>query len=391
MDKITTTQKLILAYAVNIYGKSSDIHIKNYIFSKADFNVNLYYKWREIYIKLENESKENGYASVVEYCEDIRYKKMVEMYEENYRERIKLLEKKKFVFENEEKKNESKMFKRNVVSGILIENKSFNRECHLIDRNTIIVGGSIVAKEEGKNIEKDEKYCEGISEATVYENRVSNGGKEILGENEVRSKVDLSENSGKIKLSNRYYWKMNDSERDFDDYLDKVAEKYENMNYSLHDVVPNVFRVEYPTTFAKDTKDVLDVLSKKAKSMEYQNKRNKVGIYIDDPALEELIRKVSGTKTISKDRTLWVGEFKLLLKSLEQNIKHDSLEKTKILKNGVISISSEVKLESGLTNSLFKVMMLLQNLIFDTKNNEIIKVCAEYKNYFYSFFDFYRK
>ncbi|EJW03722.1 hypothetical protein EDEG_00162 [Edhazardia aedis USNM 41457] len=85
------TERLLLAWAVKIYGSSNNEKIQHFLQTRTSANIKI---WKKEYSKIVKESRKNGYDDVVKYCEDIRIRQLIELYKMYARMRDDLLDSK---------------------------------------------------------------------------------------------------------------------------------------------------------------------------------------------------------------------------------------------------------------------------------------------------------
>lgn len=336
---ITITEKLILANAVKIFG--SDAHkIRLYIVSRSPgFNIE---KWEDIYKDILAEAEKFGYSNPIEYCEDIRYLKMLEIYES-----------KKVILSGlkpeaiEEFKDHVSMKEINLDNSTKKNIKSF-----YLYENTIPY--VYIKKNDQEELELDSKKSSNLKDAT-------NDGDSCF------------KNTGNI--SRRLLYRLSDKEKAFENCFSAVETKSYFGDISCN-IPKNYLASRFPRTSKKKNE---------ASESETPTKRPKK---LEDH-YNSVIKKLLHNKKSSKDKIAWPGEYKIMVKYLLKIVRENSDIHTDLIEE-LQKILAE-KQETYIQNAVVKVMVILQKMIFEIDDPDWIKDLNSIKFKFSLLCDFYKR
>lgn len=335
---ITTTEKLLLATAVKLFG-NNNTKIRLYMVSRSpSFAVK---EWENIYKGMVDEAKKHGYSDVSDYCEDIRYAKMLEV----YREKINTL---------------------NTLDPVSMEEY---REEKVV-----------------KEVSTDSKWelvrsfytCENkvpylcIRKGSSRESMVSLPGDAFRSSvhNARSGDYDLLRDQ---KTSKRLWTRMSDQERTFEDHFTKIESQLYFGGTTKAKLSMNPLRFYFPNY--TDTEEMyLEKAAKKPATREEQ--------YI------RVVNKLLYNKKTTKDRSMWPGEYKTMAKYLIEVVKEKDLNSPAIpLLQKTIS---EIK-DLSLQHAVIKAMEITQRCIFESKDAVFEKKVNTFKHRFSLLYDFYKR
>lgn len=386
----STTEKLILAYAVDICGINEESKIKLFVKSRS-FHTDLT-NWKVVYNQIVNDAKTNGYSNIIEYCEDIRYLKLIETLKEKIKIRNLLIE----------GKMDPKEYLKTLESKIttVLEDQEITedgiKELHdkYVKPKIKTQYENIIKK--GEYIEKQLEIKEVIKSTQPL--IIPPSSKEKLKDVEnavVKDEID-------IKSNKRYYLKMNEQEREFDDYLDKVEDFYYYNDEYISNESANDLMELFPVFGKIKNKEERRELMKKEIIRERKNIIEKLIIQETQikkpkkaPANEiqynKIVERVSGKKTGEKEKTAWIGELKFILKYLCSRINVKKNIDCQSAHSSLQIIISELSKDSNLNNIMLKTLMILQDLFFKLESEPLLLIVGDFKRNLCSFFDYYRK
>lgn len=277
LSDYTTTELLLIAYKVkkNIYNK-------------------------QIYKKLCEEADKNNYDNCISYAEDLRFKKMIQIYKNKIKLRNQLLENKYQSYRKSKMKGSDKLIQTELFSFIKQSNMSPSNKPLGLTNNS--------------------------SKSFFLHIKPTN-----------QASIPQMIPHNQIKQSKIFYKKMNEEEKEIDDFLDKLEErnlgKIKNKNQTR-------------TIYSSSDRKRPDTFN-------------------------FIVEKVTNRKGV-KDKNLWPSEFNVILKKLNDDLQ----------------IKVEIPDDSQLIQACLAVLMELQKYIF--KNVELDRMFF-FKKLILSFYDFYRK
>lgn len=381
----STTQKLWLAYAVQFHGISNESSIKMFMSSRS-ISIDLT-NWKEIYKNILEESQNNGYSNPIEYCEDVRYKKMVDLLDEKIKLRDAIREK-KIDMKSEEIMNYMN-FKRTWVHKQDVSKEEIQAYYDTNIRTKNGENEKVIRKQEIRKIPKAIDYV-----------KVTHAEPEKK-EEDLEKKI-VKEDSNP-KMNKNYYVRMNEEEREFDDYLDKVEDYYYTNTDFNETAEENEQLDNFPILGKVKTKEERDKLVYKEMPKRAEIKKEEERVedeilvrkYRKTSSLEEqyksIFEKVTGRKKVEKDKNMWIVEIKTVLKIIQIKCDLTGNEYAKVLSSKMKETQSEIKKETILTTSIFKILLDIQEACFRIDDDNILKFLWEFKKSVCAFYDFYRK
>ncbi|KAM0673752.1 hypothetical protein GVAV_002840 [Gurleya vavrai] len=372
-----TTENLLLAHAINFYG-FDDSKIQIYIKSRSLCTDSS--KWKQNYENLKKEAFEKGYIDLIKFCEEKRYEKLIQMYKEKVKLRMDILEG-KIDSSMIKLNNEDNLFSQEVIQN---EFENFNVEIEEEIENASLVDASLKFKEIQSSLEKI-KQVENV---------------EIENEEDLEEKI-VKENDENPKSEKKYYLKMNENEREFDDYLDKIEEQYlvsgnvlESDN-ELLEILPALGKVknkeERKKLLLKEIKrKKIKIEAKKMIVEDTPVKKYKRSITLEDQ-YRTITERVYGRKKQEKEKTAWVEELKTILKVMQVKVEGENLKDTGNIKIALKNILNDLSLESSMSGSILQILMIIQDAFFVLQDECKMKIILEFKKLLCFFFDFYRK
>lgn len=300
---------------------------------------------------------ENGYTDIIAYCQDKRYEKLVEKINET-------LKIKELIIEN-------KMDASEYLNSIKLSNLQQAEITH----EEIVQYLGTYTKQEHKEVPKAQvPFVKPQTKEKVPEAIVSSA--------EIDIQVDVYN-----KQNKKYYLKMTQQERDFDDYLDTLDEKYYhestlNKKNDLVDYFPASGKV-------KSTQEREELLK-----MEYKVNREEIAgnnrkMSTIDFEYMNVADKVCGRKNAEKEKSAWPGDMKTLLKSIKTFI--DKNKENFGDEKRIEEIYAKVNKQCSLSGTVLSVLIVLQDLFFKCKSMKLENCLYEHKKVMISFFDYYRK
>lgn len=375
----TVTEKVLLVYAVTFFGLENESKIKSFLKARS-FDIDLAI-WRNVYDSLISESKQAHYSNVVEYCEDVRYTKLIQTFKEKYRMRQGILE------------------------GTVDSSEYF--------RSLENIGKNILETQEITSDEIDQYYTLNIKPLIKEPTEVFYTRCEILPKLEMCEKTKTKAKTEEIKedvenlvvvedviskQNKRYYQKMNEQEREFDDFVDKFDDYfyYKSENFlrphdsPLSHLFPALGKI-------KNIEERKELMNKEVVQMDRKHKiehkiktKGNKKIYTHEKQYLLIEEKISGKKNAEKDKQSWWSEVKIIIGAivfcLEGNENEDIKKQYEKLKD----IASQIKKESVLVLVIFNVLMVIQNLMFIVEG-DLFGDLFEFKKILISFYDYYRK
>lgn len=382
----TTTEKLLLVYAVNFFGLDNETKIKSFLKARS-FDIDLSI-WRVIYDSLLIESNRANYSNLIEYCEDVRYSKLIECYKEKYEMRNLILEDKmdpneylrsiqhkgKGIIERQDiTKEEIDAYYSANIKPLIKEHIDFS-----LTRSEIITKLEIGEKSRQVPKPRTNDVQEDVESLVVVEDVAS-------------------------KQNKRYYQKMNEQEREFDDFIDTVDDYFyyksdtylrnkENPASQLFPVAGKVKNIDERRELLKkeiinpDTVAQKPDIEIKEKGVE-KKKRSVFGLEKQYRSIEE---RVSGRKNGEKEKLNWFNEIKVIISAIIFNL--DKIDDPVILKckENLKNISEKASKDGVLSVCILNVLMVVQNLMFIIED-ELFSTIYDFKKVLISFYDYYRK
>ncbi|KAM0676777.1 hypothetical protein BDAP_002689 [Binucleata daphniae] len=377
-----TTENLILAIAYNLYGCNAS-KIQLYIKSrsiKTDVS-----SWYVNLKKLQSNAKQHGYTNLIEFCEDVRYSALIKVYKQKTEIRQQILENKidpntylATIPEEYQSKEEK------VIFDCQDSTNQFEDET-----DTSIIDPKLKLKEIQENIRKiDESEKVQVEVKNDIENKI------------IKDKEELP------KYEKKYYLKMNQSERELDDFLDVVDDKFASINNqdsAINDRTSNIGEVfpalgkvknieERKQLIGKEIKEENKVIidHKKSSNEEVSVKRYKKTVTLEDQ-YKNIMEKIYGRKKEEKEKLQWVEELKTILKVMQVKVEGPTQKDTSRIKLSLKDIMNEITFESSMSHVILKILMIIQDVYFELEEKVKMKTVLEFKKLLCFFFDFYRK
>lgn len=352
--KFTTTEKLVVARAITLYGTEDEKNVTNYIATMYNYIHPV--KWKKIYESILNSFQESkDFTTLLDYCENLRLTTIQKLYKEKVELRNKILE------------------------GGSIPNFD---ESNGTDQNIGSIDELVVKYKNKPEIktEKPQVYppvdislvmgqVEAVKKIQTAPAAVSVAEEPIKPKDE--SSIPLNIN----KEQKRYYYKMTDEEKELDDFIDRVGEEEYNSPIQ-RSLEPNVLRAKYP----RIEPSIHRILEQTPTESVVERPPTPVQTSLEDE-YKAICAKILNTRRQARDKSNMNDELVILIKYFSK-----SLENSEKLLNFV----KEVK-NTNIFQIILDVMMFLQNIINDVEDNEIITKCAEYKKILASFTDYYNR
>ncbi|KAM0685582.1 hypothetical protein COBT_003206, partial [Conglomerata obtusa] len=353
-----STENLLLAFATEQY-KDDDAKVQIYIKSRL-FSTDTT-KWQQNHKNILKQAETRGYSNLIEYCEDTRFTKLIQA----YKQKIKLRE--------------------DILEGRVDPNSYIQS----LDNNHVLM--QKLSSEEIKVFcERDGIIEEDIDGASLVDPVVRL--KEMQSSLErvatvesvyVESKDDLEdkivkEGDDNPKHEKKYYLRMNESEREFDDFLDKVEEYYyvNNVENENENEIKEIFPILGKVKNKEDRIKLLDKEIKKEKKVaveikrkiieEMPTKRYKRSVTLEDQ-YRVIMEKVYARKRAEKDKTAWADELKIILKVMQIKLEGNTQKETTEIKNAIKIIILDLTIESSMANTILQILMLIQESFFSLK------------------------
>jgi hypothetical protein len=330
---LTTTEKLLIAMAYDQYGENKLEQIHRYLkCNNLDLNKS---EIELIFINLKEESKVNGYSNVLEYCEDKRYSKGIELY---------------FLYKN-------------MLIDVL-EDREVDWELSSSEEESPIIN-KVINKSNIKIIKKKEvtKPLNLMSLGNLENVKIQNENQMQIEPKFINKAIPKGlklEPSSSFKEKKRFYYKLTEEEKLIDDYFDILDERADlRTNKVKRD--PNPWYSKYPAakTVFKNNEDTKNVIEEQTE-------------------FDLILKKISSLKRQDKDKSLWKPEIKILLEYAIKLIGHKEDFKEIIEKIETSSLSQIVVL----------ILLILQDLIIDGEEREEVGMIKKNVSLFY---DFYKK
>lgn len=203
------------------------------------------------------------------------------------------------------------------------------------------------------------------------------------------------------KQNKKYYLKMNEQEREYDDYLDKLNEYFYSKNDSYLRSKESNINVVYPAigkiknieerrevmktelTFTDNVKS--KILSKGGLCKKKERKK-----YVNEAQYKEIEERVMGRKTGEKNKQDWIVEMIIIVNAIKFSLDSSGDESFKRECVELEAILESYKKETVLAGYVLSVLMVVQALMFRV-DGEILDELFEFKKVIISFFDYYRK
>lgn len=351
----TTTEKLYLAHAITQFTPENNMKICNYLKQRSlDINAK---QWPMVYNELKAEMKLCGYTDIIAYCLDKRYEKLVEKMNETLKIRELIIENK---IDPEEYLNE-------------IKQSNLQKQKITPDEISKYMGTYI----------KQENRAVAPPKVSFFKAQTKEKLPEpVFTNSEIDIQVDVYN-----KQNKKYYQKMTQQDREFDDYLDTMEDKYYmettiNKKNDLVDYFP-------PSGKVKNAHEREELLGKEYKIHRQTSVVSTQKASIIDIEYMSVADKVSGRKNAEKDKSLWPEDMKMLLKVMRVFIDKNAeiYEEDKRLENIFVQLGKMCSLSA----TVLEVLIVLQDLLFKSKNRKLEKALFEFKRVIISFFDYYRK
>ncbi|KAF7684341.1 hypothetical protein TCON_0457 [Astathelohania contejeani] len=335
------TENLIIATAVNLFGLHNELLIRAYIIAHSN-DIQLE-TWRQRYEVLSEESQRNGYSRVIEYCEDQRFTELIRIYKRKYDEREMII---RGQFDCKKARKDK----------TILESLEFIRKC----------------KTEEESIRRIEMKCaqklpptENIELTSWIPTSSMTRSNEISSSQEIyRESIATPPNS---KHNKRYYLKMNEEDRELDDYLDQIDESQIHSKEKVLHSVPALVST-YPP-------------------LHHQNKSSHDGLPSNTSSslretYDSIILKTRKERKTDREKSAWVSEYKSILAFFIEEFDEPSDITAKFQ-----ALIDHGNFETiGLVNLTLEVMKILQELIFWGESK-----AAGFKEAIYYFYDYYRK
>ncbi|CAD25264.1 hypothetical protein [Encephalitozoon cuniculi GB-M1] len=341
----TTTEKLVVSRAVDIYGDADEASVTRYIAAMYGYiHPN---RWKEIYQEVLDTYREHGYLSPVDFCEDLRLDTARRLYTEKMLLRNRLLEGEDVECPSEVPEHDWNIGNIERINGIarVSEDVLDNRQLYPTVDPRII-----------------RQHVEAM-------NKRQEGGQGNSGGTSKTSEAKKKHRGVTDKEKKRFYQRMSDEEREVDDFLDKMEE--EDYNTPRNGLAPNMLRGKYPII--------------KASSQINSRPTGLRGAGESWISLENqyraIAKKIAEKAADAGGGESWRNELRILVQyHMKKMGMLNELEKANVL------IDS-----SSMTHVLMNILMLLQETISRSRSEEVVSNCMSFKKDLLMFGSHYRK
>lgn len=329
MADFTTTEKLVVSRAVDMYGVDDEASVTRYIAAMYAYIHPC--RWKLIYQSVLEAYRDCGYTSPVDFCEDLRFSTAKKMYLEKVALRNSILE------------------------GTAAVD---SMPTHVWNLGNIEEIGDVGSQDECT----DNRQLYSSIDPRVLRQHV-----EAMGRHSERTTDADALLPAVNKEKKRYYYRMTDEEKELDDFIDRVEE--EDYNTPVHgSVAANPLRGKYPAM-----KTLL----------EKQLRRPETGARSMNLSEQYrcIMKKVLNTRKQAKDKSMWKQELRAVIRHYIDCVGMDKeLER----------IDASIR-ENNMTHVVLSILMLLQETINGTRDEGLIAKCAAFKRNLASFNDYYRR
>lgn len=336
---ITAADKLLLAMAVKMFGTNSQ-KIRLYVMARSpSLSVR---EWKSLYENVVRDARECGYGEVSDYCADLCYVRMMNV----YREKVSML---------------------NTL------NPTAPDEC---EEETVVLEVDL-GKDSKENVRSFYIYEDKvpyiyIEKAKTRENMtVPVEVFKPVAEAIQQEREPLRETS----VSKRLWSRMTEKEKKFEELFNTVEEN----TYCRDTCVPpktvpgNPLRFYFPAVQRSSGQPPESTLKRPA-TLEEQ--------------YHQVISKLAGNRKNTKDKTFWPSEYKIMIRYVIGGIKEK--DPASPYAHALQKIAAE-KHDLHLHSAVIKAMGLLQRAIFEIKDASFIKKLNSFKNRLCLLYDFYRR
>ncbi|KRH95224.1 hypothetical protein M153_110001641 [Pseudoloma neurophilia] len=354
LSDFTTTELLLIAYGVD----------------KRDSN-------RKILEDLKKEAENQNYTSHIDFVNDLRFQRLIDVYKQKKEEQRKLIEEKHRLEENYHQKVEFEQKKLDEI-GV--------KESEVINLNKIFDSGSDIPNfdvEEPINQQIDQPNPKMSPKKSIYD----------IPADESVLKIEGKQVNDQIDPFRTHMTSLFSIKRSFERYSRKRPirpEKQPNNNFKLQikqdnhfsniQVIPHNQNKQskiFYKQMSDDEREIDDFLDKLQERNNEKIKSKNVTRNVEysesngSNVFNFIIEKVTNRKGI-RDKNLWPSEYAVII----ENIKAD------------FELDFEFKNDLTLLHACLPVLMKLQQFIFEKTNLEQAKF---FKRLIISFYDFYRK
>ncbi|AFM98119.1 hypothetical protein EHEL_040680 [Encephalitozoon hellem ATCC 50504] len=340
----TSTEKLVVSKAIDMYGSSDEASVTRYITAMYGYiHPN---RWKEIYQEVLETYKECGYSSPVDFCEDLRFGVARKLYAEKMALRNRLLE-----GEDVECPDQHAGHNWNIGCIEKIDEISKTTEDALDNRQLYPSADSRIIRQ----------HIEAMSK---WQNRAreSQNGASRMMESKKRYHIAVD------KEKRRFYSRMTDEEKELDDFLDKVEEEHYNTGQS--GIGPNRLRGKYPALKASLADNAFTGC----------RDAGRIGTPLESQ-YGATVSRIAGNMMHEGNGETWRRDLRIIVQyHMKRTGMINELEKV----NTLIDSSS-------MTHILMNVLMLLQEMIDRPRNEELVPEYISFKKDLLMFGNYYRK
>lgn len=338
----TTTEKLVVSRAIDIYGPADEASVTRYIAMMYGYIHPE--RWKEIYKEVLCAYKEHGYSSPVDFCEDLRFDAARRLYVQKVELRTRLLE--------------------GEDVGCPEEHPKHNWNIGDIDRISRLGKGSSEPALDSRQLYPTVDPRVIIQHVEAMNRQQADTALPDAQNKVLEAREALS--MGTEKERKRFYTRMSDEEREIDDFLDRMEE--EDYGVPRGNVAPNKLKGKYPMRKALGTEA-------KLRSPPETGDQGSLTTHY-----RMVIKRIAGKTGSSGDGEVWRRELKVITQYHMRKIGMSSeLEKVGAL------IDS-----SSMAHVLMNILMLLQETVNRSKSAEVVSDCISFKKDLILFGDHYR-
>lgn len=343
----TTTEKLVVSRAIDIYGIDDEASVTNYI--AAMYSYMHPNKWREVYRCVLGTYKDHGYLSPVDFCEDLRLEAAMGMYVEKVQLRNRVLEGEDVPYPEHRDEYDWRL---GDVEGVA-ERLHGQAEESMDSRHLYSTIDPRLMRQHVEAMSRQQNELKGIGTSDAS--------------------MDMREGPVALdKEKRRAYCRMTDEERELDDFIDRVEEEDYNRPVQGH-VAPNSLRGKYPAMKTA----LLGV--ERMHGVEKNKTPLRTGGLSEQ--YKGIVKKVAGTRRQEKDKTLWAQELRTIIRYYMSTIGMvEELERAEASMR-----------DNNTTQVVLNVLIVLQDVINRTRDEEMITKCANFKRDLASFSEYYRR
>lgn len=338
----TTTEKLVVSRAIDIYGVADEDSVTKYITAMYGYiHPN---RWKTIYQEVLDTCAKHGYSSPVDFCEDLRLDVARKMYMEKALLYNRLLEGEEVEWPEQHMEHDW-----NIGDIEKIDELSKGSE-DILDKRLLYptVDPRII-----------KQHVEAMSKWQSRAEESRNG----VGKAEEKKKEYGIED----KERRRFYHRMSNEEKELDDFLDRIEEEHYNMPQS--GVAPNRLREKYPILKASPIGSGYPGFRMEGSDVSLENQYRAV------------VKKILGKTMHGSNDRQWRQELRIIVQYHMRRIGMvNEIEKV----NALIDSST-------MSHTLMNILMLLQELVERPRNQELVQDYLFFKKDILMFGNYYRK